>query len=177
MLLTVIVWSPNPVNQESNTNMNQRKFVPTLLATLAGVCMTSQAALIVEDTWIDGTRNDPAQPVYSEAGTDTDGDGNLESAWYHAGNAGTSSTVINANPGFSPGILRTTVGSGNNFTANAADYLSILEAAAKAPRQPDGSLPTGFAQLVAGSDLIDKGANVSLPFNGTAPDLGPYEAP
>ena len=62
-------------------------------------------------------------------------------------------------------------------TANAADYLSILEAAAKAPRQPDGSLPTGFAQLVAGSDLIDKGANVSLPFNGTAPDLGPYEAP
>ena len=62
-------------------------------------------------------------------------------------------------------------------TANAADYLSILEAAAKAPRQPDGSLPTGFAQLVAGSDLIDKGANVSLPFNVTAPDLGPYEAP
>lgn len=60
-------------------------------------------------------------------------------------------------------------------TANSADYISILEAAAKEPRLPDGSLPTGFARLVSGSDLIDKGVNVSLPFNGTAPDLGPFE--
>jgi len=60
-------------------------------------------------------------------------------------------------------------------TANAADYVSLLEAAAKAPRLPDGSLPTGFARLVAGSDLIDKGVNLGQPFNGTAPDLGPYE--
>lgn len=60
-------------------------------------------------------------------------------------------------------------------TANSADYLNVLETAAKEPRLPDGSLPTGFARLVSGSDLIDKGVNVGLPFNGTAPDLGPYE--
>lgn len=62
-------------------------------------------------------------------------------------------------------------------TANASDYLSLLESAAKAPRNPDGSLPTGFARLVAGSDLIDKGVAVGIPFIGGAPDLGPYEWP
>ena len=60
-------------------------------------------------------------------------------------------------------------------TANTADFLSLLESAAKAPRKPDGSLPDVFARLVSGSDLIDKGANVGLPFNGTAPDLGAFE--
>lgn len=60
-------------------------------------------------------------------------------------------------------------------TANTADFVSLLEAAAKAPRQPDGSLPTGFARLISGSDLIDKGVNVGLPFNGASPDLGSFE--
>jgi len=60
-------------------------------------------------------------------------------------------------------------------TANPAGYLSILETAAKAPRYPDGSLPIGFARLLPGSDLIDKGVDVGIPFNGPAPDLGPYE--
>ncbi|MFO1489143.1 MAG: hypothetical protein U1F65_11770, partial [Verrucomicrobiota bacterium] len=90
------------------------------------------------------------------------------------------------------GIRRKASSSGNNFiedngpleqnntwnlsvTADVADYLSLLESAAKAPRQPDGSLPVGFARLVSGSDLIDQGVNVGLPFNGTAPDLGPFE--
>lgn len=60
-------------------------------------------------------------------------------------------------------------------TANAADYLSLLESAAAAPRRPDGSLPEGFARLAAGSDLIDAGVDVGQPFAGAAPDLGPYE--
>ena len=60
-------------------------------------------------------------------------------------------------------------------TVNSADFMDIAETAAKAARQPDGSLPTGFARLVAGSDLIDKGVNVGIPFNGTAPDLGAFE--
>jgi hypothetical protein len=29
--------------------------------------------------------------------------------------------------------------------------------------------------LVAGSDLIDKGVDVGIPYNGAAPDLGAYE--
>jgi hypothetical protein len=90
------------------------------------------------------------------------------------------------------GILRKASSPSNNFsedngpleqnnswnltvTPDANDYVSILEAAAKAARQADGSLPAGFARLVSGSDLIDQGVNVGLPFNGTAPDLGPCE--
>lgn len=60
-------------------------------------------------------------------------------------------------------------------SASAADYGDLTEAAASAPRQADGSLPAGFARLVAGSDLIDRGANIGYPFSGSAPDLGPYE--
>jgi len=90
------------------------------------------------------------------------------------------------------GIRRNPASSSNNFiednnpiqqnnswnlsvTPDAADYNSLTEAAAKAPRQADGSLPTGFARLVSGSDLIDKGVDVGLPFIGVAPDLGPFE--
>jgi len=94
--------------------MKQPKFVPTLLAAIAGVSLSAPAATIVNDTWIDGSRTDPAQPVYSENGTDGDLDGDLESAWYHAGSGGTSSTVINGNPGVTPGILRSTVGAGSS---------------------------------------------------------------
>jgi pectate disaccharide-lyase len=62
-----------------------------------------------------------------------------------------------------------------SVTVSSADYADITEAAAGAARQADGSLPTGFARLVAGSDLIDKGVDVGQPYNGTAPDLGPFE--
>jgi hypothetical protein len=65
-----------------------------------------------------------------------------------------------------------------SVTVNSADYGDITEAAAGAPRQADGSLPTGFARLVAGSDLIDKGST-SAPYSntycGSAPDLGAFE--
>jgi len=65
-----------------------------------------------------------------------------------------------------------------SVTVSSADFGDITEAAAGAPRQADGSLPTGFARLVAGSDLIDKGST-QLPYSnsycGTAPDLGAYE--
>jgi hypothetical protein len=93
--------------------MKQLKFVPALVIAIAGVSLTSQATIIVNDTWIDGTRNDPAQPVYSEFITDGDGDGDIESAWYHQGSVGTSTTVVNPNPGSSPGILRSLVGTGS----------------------------------------------------------------
>jgi hypothetical protein len=92
------------------------------------------------------------------------------------------------------GIRRNPASSGNNFiadnspieqnntwnlavTPNSADYVTLAESAAQAARQADGSLPVGFARLVAGSDLIDRGVNVGQPFNGSAPDLGAYEFP
>jgi hypothetical protein len=44
------------------------------------------------------------------------------------------------------------------------------------PRQADGSPPNvNFLKLAAGSQMIDKGTDVGLPFTGAAPDLGAYE--
>ncbi len=63
-----------------------------------------------------------------------------------------------------------------SVTATTADFADLSEATAGAARQSDGSLPSNsFARLVAGSDLIDKGANVGTPFKGSAPDLGAFE--
>jgi hypothetical protein len=78
---------------------------------------------------------------------------------------------------FSPG----TVQANNSWnlmgiTANAADFKCLDVSLAKAPRRTNGDLPENdFAKLVAGSDLIDKGIDVGLPFTGLAPDLGAYE--
>jgi hypothetical protein len=58
---------------------------------------TARAATIVNDTWLDGTDDDPASPVYSEFGVDGDADGNLESAWYQGG-AGTLNPVAAGGP-------------------------------------------------------------------------------
>lgn len=96
-----------------------------LTAIAAAIVLPMQAGIIVNDTWIDGTRTDPAASTYSENGTDVDGDGNIESAWFHAGSSGTSTTVINGSPGVTPGILRTTVGTGSTslttyFAPNAS---------------------------------------------------------
>ena len=57
----------------------------------------------------------------------------------------------------------------------SADFVSMDHAIGLLPRGADGSLPDRLVRLVAGSDLIDKGANVGLPFTGGAPDLGAYE--
>lgn len=73
-----------------------------------------------------------------------------------------------------------------NTGFSEADYVSLSEEDAKAPRGLDGSLPTRFARLRANSVLIDRGLDLrsSLyvdfpytwqPVSGTARDLGPYE--
>ena len=61
-------------------------------------------------------------------------------------------------------------------TVNDADFAGLNDACAKAPRQADGSFPNcSFLKLAAGSDLINKGTNVGIPYNGSAPDLGAFE--
>lgn len=61
-------------------------------------------------------------------------------------------------------------------TVSSADFVSTATTQMSGPRKADGSLPdVTFMHLVAGSDLIDKGTNVGLPFNGSAPDLGAFE--
>ena len=54
--------------------------------------------------------------------------------------------------------------------------MSIESSGALGPRAADGSMPAvDFLKLVAGSQMIDKGTSVDLPFAGAAPDLGAYE--
>jgi hypothetical protein len=61
-------------------------------------------------------------------------------------------------------------------TVTSSDFASLDKASALAPRGPDGSLPSlPLLRLVAGSDLIDRGASLGQPFVGRAPDLGAYE--
>ena len=64
----------------------------------------------------------------------------------------------------------------SSVTVSAADFQSTSITGLDAPRQADGSLPAipNF-HLAAGSDLIDKGVDVGLPYVGAAPDLGAFE--
>ena len=63
-----------------------------------------------------------------------------------------------------------------SVTANASDFQSVSETGLDGPRQADGSQPVlSNFRLVTGSDLIDKGVNVGLPYNGASPDLGCFE--
>lgn len=61
---------------------------------------------VVNDTWKDGTRTDPAAPVYSELGVDTDSDSDIESAWFRGGSG--SMSVVDIGGGVN--VLQTTVG-------------------------------------------------------------------
>jgi hypothetical protein len=67
--------------------MNRRYLVAwaALAASFAWMANAS-AALLVNDTWLDANRTDPATAVstgpHSENGVDADADGNLESVWY-----------------------------------------------------------------------------------------------
>lgn len=56
------------------------------------------------------------------------------------------------------------------------DFASVETTGWDAPRQADGGLPVlTLLRLVAGSDLIDPGSEVGLPFRGKGPDLGAFE--
>ena len=61
-------------------------------------------------------------------------------------------------------------------TVTDADFVSVDSTGVDGPRGADGSLPVlDFLRLAPGSDLIDKGVDVGLPYLGAAPDLGAYE--
>jgi len=62
------------------------------------------------------------------------------------------------------------------FVVTDGDFISVDPTAAYGVRKPDGSLPDiSFMHLAAGSDLIDGGTIVDLPYSGMAPDLGCFE--
>ena len=61
-------------------------------------------------------------------------------------------------------------------TVSNAEFASLDFTCARGPRQANGSLPNcSFLRLATGSDLIDKGTNVGIPYTGSAPDLGAFE--
>jgi hypothetical protein len=63
------------------------------------------------------------------------------------------------------------------FSVSNADFVSVDPSAVIAARKADGSLPDiTFMHLAAGSDLIDAGTNVGLPYRGSKPDLGCFES-
>lgn len=60
-------------------------------------------------------------------------------------------------------------------TVNDADFQSVSSVGMDGPRQADGSLPNlPFMRLAAGSDLLNAGVDVGLPFTGSAPNMGCY---
>lgn len=65
----------------------------------------------------------------------------------------------------------------NSIPVSTSDFENTVLENSKAARKSDGSLPymDGFFRLMRTSGLIDKGTDVSLPFSGVAPDLGPFE--
>jgi hypothetical protein len=65
----------------------------------------------------------------------------------------------------------------NGIPVSEADFESVVVDSSMAARNTDGSLPYmgGLFRLVKNSGLIDTGTDVTLPFSGSAPDLGPFE--
>jgi hypothetical protein len=65
----------------------------------------------------------------------------------------------------------------NGISVTSDDFESIDYNQLLNSRKSDGSLPdVNFFHLKSDSDLIDKGIDVGLSFNGNAPDLGPFES-
>lgn len=63
------------------------------------------------------------------------------------------------------------------FSVTESDFQTIDTTGMRGPRKADGSLPdVGFMHLAQGSDLIDSGTDVGLPYKGIAPDLGAFES-
>ena len=64
----------------------------------------------------------------------------------------------------------------NGIVVSEDDFLSTDYSELLASRKEDGSLPdVNFFHLNSDSDLIDKGIDVGLPYNGSAPDIGVFE--
>jgi hypothetical protein len=58
-----------------------------------------------------------------------------------------------------------------------SQFQSVSTSGWNVSRQSNGSLPVlPYLRLASGSTLIDKGTNVGLPYNGSAPDLGAFES-
>jgi pectate lyase len=94
--------------------MKYLRQIVLIVALMFAVAVPGHATVLVNDTWQDGTRTDPAAPVYSENGTDLDSDGDLESAWFNNGNTMTAT----------PGHLVTTLPANGTSSASWTTYFT-----------------------------------------------------
>ncbi|MCK9182604.1 MAG: right-handed parallel beta-helix repeat-containing protein, partial [Fibrobacteraceae bacterium] len=63
-----------------------------------------------------------------------------------------------------------------NVTVSKADFASLDTSLARSARDSSGKIiDTTLFRLVKGSDLIDAGADIGYGYQGSAPDLGPFE--
>jgi len=63
------------------------------------------------------------------------------------------------------------------FTVSTTDFVSVDTTGVRGSRNADGSLPNvSFMHLATGSDLVNAGTDVGLPYIGSAPDLGAFES-
>jgi hypothetical protein len=78
---------------------------------------------------------------------------------------------------FYSGSTRTNNSWQNSLTVDATDFVSLDTSVLRGPRNANGSLPNiSLLKLAQGSDLIDAGVNVGLPYNGANPDISYYES-
>jgi hypothetical protein len=78
---------------------------------------------------------------------------------------------------FRPVATRTNNSWQSPFVVDNSDFVSLDTSVLRSPRNTDGSLPAiNFMKLAQGSDLIDGGTNVGLPYYGAATDLGYAES-
>ncbi len=61
------------------------------------------------------------------------------------------------------------------ITTNSSDFVSLDTNLILTPRNTNGTYTTTFMNLVTGSDLVDAGLFVGIPYSGNFPDLGYYE--
>jgi len=91
-------------------------------------------------------------------------------------NSLTNNISFNGNLGDKFTNCNMTTNSWQSIDADEDDFLSLGRKLAKDNRLLSGELPANiFARLTIGSNLIDAGTDVGLPYTGPAPDLGPME--
>ncbi|HEV2695101.1 MAG TPA: immunoglobulin domain-containing protein, partial [Verrucomicrobiae bacterium] len=130
----------------------------------------------MNDTWRDGTRTDPAAPVYSENGADADGDGDLESAWYSStGSALTVPTVGDlraAQPTTSLFLTTYFTPEGNEVNlVNTGDELKItwiFTPTTVSSANTSQGLPLAVVNTPSGSRLTADGSPASAAYAGYA---------
>jgi hypothetical protein len=64
----------------------------------------------------------------------------------------------------------------SGVSVSEADFISLDDAGMLGPRTADGGLPElNFLKPSQGSILVDAGVDVGIAFEGSAPDIGPFE--